>query len=134
MEHIKKRIIINPTFNVTNEALISEREGCGSIHGFSAVVPRHKEIAVKFLTEDGEIILWRAKNWTARILQHEIDHLDGVLYIDKMVNNTLMFNYWKSVNERSGQFSLSFGGMKPVSKFFSFFIPKIITKGSQKLE
>ena len=134
MEQIKKRILINPSFNVTNEVLISEREGCCSMHGFSAMVPRHKEIAVRFLTEDGETILWRAKNWTARILQHEIEHLDGKLYIDKMVNDTLMFNYWKSVNQRSGQFALSFGGMKPVSKFFSLFIPKKIIQGSQKTE
>ena len=128
MEPIKKRILINPSYKVTNEDLIIDREGCCSMHGFSAVVPRHKEITVKFLSEDGEIIVWRAKNWTARILQHEIEHLDGKLFIDKMATDTLMFNYWKSVNNRSGNFQISFGGMKPVYKFASFFVPKGIIK------
>ena len=51
-------------------------------------------------------------------IQHEIDHLEGKMFIDRMLTDTLMFNYWESVNARSGQFYLGFGGMKPINNFF----------------
>ena len=125
MEPISKRILINPSFKVSDDTIIKEREGCCSMHGFSAIVPRSKEIVVSFISEDGKQVVWRAKDWTARVLQHEIEHLEGKVFIDKMENDTLMFNYWQSVNARSGQFYLGFGGMKPVNKFFAFFLPKM---------
>ena len=81
MEPISKRILINPSFKVSDDTMIKEREGCCSMHGFSAIVPRSKEIVVSFLSEDGKQIVWRAKDWTARILQHEIEHLEGKVFI-----------------------------------------------------
>ncbi len=68
--------------------------------GFTAVVPRAHKVKVDCLDHRGEPKTIEASGWYARILQHEIDHLDGTLYIDRMQTHTFMgldnFNrYWK---------------------------------------
>jgi peptide deformylase len=59
-------------------------EGCLSVTGFSALVPRARTVSVEFLNERGMKQTLEASGWYARILQHEIDHLHGILYIDRM--------------------------------------------------
>ncbi len=59
-------------------------EGCLSLPGFSALVPRARTVRVEFLNERGMKETLEASGWHARILQHEIDHLRGTLYIDRM--------------------------------------------------
>ena len=76
-------------------------EGCLSLAGFSAIVPRALSIRVEYRNERGEPCSVDASGWYARILQHEIDHLNGHLYIDRMHSRTFtsMENwsrYWKS--------------------------------------
>jgi peptide deformylase len=63
-------------------------EGCLSLPGFSAVVPRARRVRVAYLDEQGEPQSVEASGWYARILQHEIDHLRGTLYIDRMESRT----------------------------------------------
>jgi peptide deformylase len=63
-------------------------EGCLSLAGFSAVVPRAQSVRVEYLNERGEPGSVNATGWYARILQHEIDHLQGNLYIDRMNSRT----------------------------------------------
>jgi peptide deformylase len=58
-------------------------EGCLSIPGYIGEVERHKSVTIKGLNQYGDPIRIKAKGWLARIFQHEIDHLDGVLYIDR---------------------------------------------------
>ena len=75
-------------------------EGCLSLAGFSAIVPRALAVRVEYLDERGESCTVDASGWYARILQHEIDHLHGNLYIDRMLSRTFtsMENwnrYWK---------------------------------------
>ena len=56
---------------------------------------------------------WRVKNFTARIIQHEMDHLNGVLCVDRMTSTqTLQFTYWQDVNRKYGKFKLSYGGRR----------------------
>jgi peptide deformylase len=57
-------------------------EGCLSIPGFIGEVERYSSVTVKGLNQNGDPFRLKAKGWLARIFQHEIDHLDGVLYID----------------------------------------------------
>ena len=128
IESFPQRILINPTLKIVDESTISFREGCCSMHGFSAIVPRYKEILVTYQNEKGEKIAWRAKNWTARILQHEIDHLYGKIFLDNMVKASLEFNYWKQVNDRNGDFKLSFQGMTKMAKFNRYFWKGLIPK------
>ena len=63
-------------------------EGCLSLAGFSAVVPRSRTIRVEYLDGKGEPRTVEASGWYSRILQHEIDHLCGTLYIDRMHSRT----------------------------------------------
>ncbi|KAI3966077.1 hypothetical protein MKW92_040614 [Papaver armeniacum] len=63
-------------------------EGCLSVDGFRAVVEHHLEVEVTGLGRDGKPLKVKASGWQARILQHECDHLDGTIYVDKMVPRT----------------------------------------------
>jgi peptide deformylase len=63
-------------------------EGCLSVDGFQAIVPRAEEVTVEALDHRGQPITIEASGWYARILQHEIDHLNGTLYIDRMRRRT----------------------------------------------
>jgi peptide deformylase len=76
-------VIVNPTLILGPEA-VEHYEGCLSVRGFQARVPRARSVAVEALDHRGEPIRIEASGWYARILQHEIDHLDGTLYIDRM--------------------------------------------------
>src|SRR5688500_12875703 len=61
-------------------------EGCLSIPDSRGMVPRHTDILVKALDRDGKPMELRLKNFAARIAQHETDHLDGILFFDRMAS------------------------------------------------
>lgn len=86
------KVIVNPTLEVVEPAQATFFEGCLSVHGFSALVSRALAVVVRGLDEKGSPIEWRAEGWPARILQHEVDHLDGTLYVDRMLTRTFGFN------------------------------------------
>lgn len=81
-------VIINPKLTIIGESSIEFFEGCLSVEGFAAVVPRGERVRVECLNERAEPITINAQGWYARILQHEIDHLNGTLYIDRMQSRT----------------------------------------------
>jgi peptide deformylase len=58
-------------------------EGCLSIPGLVGEVERHASIVVRGLSRYGQPVRWKLKGWTARIFQHEIDHLNGILFTDR---------------------------------------------------
>jgi peptide deformylase len=94
------QVIVNPTITVTSEKTLDFFEGCLSLPGFSAVVPRAQSVRVECLDERGQPRTIEASGWYARILQHEIDHLLGNLYIDRMRTRTFMSldnfaRFWK---------------------------------------
>ena len=76
--------IINPRITNKSDEMAEFFEGCLSVTGFSALVPRARTVSVEFLNERGVKQALEASGWYARILQHEIDHLHGILYIDRM--------------------------------------------------
>ena len=93
-------VIINPKLTVVGNSSAQFFEGCLSVSGFSAVVDRALKVRVECLNERAEAVTIEAEGWYARILQHEIDHLNGILYIDRMKTRTLttaenMFHFWK---------------------------------------
>jgi hypothetical protein len=57
-------------------------------------------------------VTWEAKDWTARLVQHEFDHVRGKLFTDIMENTSLRFDYWDVVNHGQGDFRLKYGGVK----------------------
>jgi peptide deformylase len=80
--------IINPQSELLTPPEIAFHEGCLSLPGFMAVVPRAKKVRVTCLDERGKPRTIEASGWYARILQHEIDHLHGRIYIDHMQSET----------------------------------------------
>jgi peptide deformylase len=83
-------VIINPTLSPVGEPEVEFFEGCLSLNGFTALVPRYRTVRVDCLDEHGQPKTIEASGWYARILQHEIDHLQGTLYIDRMHSRTFM--------------------------------------------
>jgi peptide deformylase len=87
---VQFHVIINPMLTPVGEPEVEFFEGCLSLNGFTAVVPRYRSVRVDCLDEHGESKTIHASGWYARILQHEIDHLGGMLYIDRMQSRTFM--------------------------------------------
>jgi len=78
------QVLINPRLVVEDATPAEFHEGCLSVSGFAALVPRARAVRVEALDEHGQPVTVRARGWYARILQHELDHLDGTLYLDRM--------------------------------------------------
>ncbi|XP_023253202.1 peptide deformylase, mitochondrial-like [Seriola lalandi dorsalis] len=93
------RIFVNPQLRVLDGRTVLFQEACESISGYSATVPRYLSVEVSGLNEKGEAVTWQASGWTARIVQHEMDHLDGVLYIDRMDSKTFININWHEHNQ-----------------------------------
>ncbi len=96
-------VIINPRVVSSEGAHLDFFEGCLSVSGYSAMVSRARSVTVEYLDEFGETKRVDAVGWYARILQHEIDHLAGILYVDRMEARTLttlenMERWWKDVS------------------------------------
>jgi peptide deformylase len=81
-------VLINPKIVEMGEDKAEFFEGCLSLSGFSAVVRRARAVRVECLNERAQETVIEASGWYARILQHEIDHLNGGLYIDRMNTRT----------------------------------------------
>ncbi len=77
-------VIVNPEIAGHGDEQVEFFEGCLSLTGFTALVPRCRQVSVRCLDENGEPRVIEASGWYARILQHEIDHLKGAVYIDRM--------------------------------------------------
>ena len=80
----KPSACINPKILSISEEKISMEEGCLSLPGLSAIVARPSKIKVEYTNESGEVVVKELKDLSARIFMHENDHLNGVLYIDRI--------------------------------------------------
>lgn len=85
------QILINPEITVLGEATAQRVEGCLSVEGMRAVVRRPAHIRVAFLDRDGGKHVYELQGLPAVVVQHECDHLDGILYIDRADLKTLAF-------------------------------------------
>jgi peptide deformylase len=95
-------VIVNPRIVSADNTALEFFEGCLSVAGYSAIVPRARGVTVEYLNEHAESKRVEAVGWYARILQHEIDHLAGVLYVDRMRSCTLttlenLERFWKDL-------------------------------------
>jgi peptide deformylase len=98
-------VIINPKIVERSAEQAEFYEGCLSIGGLTAVVSRARHIRVECIDEKGKPRIIDASGWYARILQHEIDHLLGRLYVDQMHSRTLTYlenfnRFWKGKSIR----------------------------------
>ena len=76
-------ILINPNWQKINKKTYTDLEGCLSVPKTYGKVKRYRQINVEALNRNGEKIKFEANNFFARVIQHEVDHLDGILFIDK---------------------------------------------------
>jgi len=100
------RVFVNPVLRTIGGERVTFFEGCLSVEGYIALVERYREVTVTGLDEHGADQTWQVRGWPARILQHEVDHLNGTLYIDRMrsrsfstVANATKFYTGKSIAE-----------------------------------
>lgn len=80
-------VLVNPEIRVIGEEVDEGWEGCLSIPGLRGLVPRHRRIKVKAVDVEGSPVSLTADGFHARVLQHEYDHLDGIVYLDRMTSS-----------------------------------------------
>jgi peptide deformylase len=99
-ERVPEMVLINPEVHADGTEMIEDWEGCLSIPEIRGRVPRARRVLVRAYDRRGKPIEIRAGGFTARVIQHETDHLDGVLFLDRMrALETLTFldefsRYW----------------------------------------
>jgi peptide deformylase len=84
-------VMINPEIKRFGEALEKDQEGCLSVVGVYMDVVRPEAVEVSYKDENGKLQILKANGLLARVIQHEIDHLNGVMFVDR-VENRLMLN------------------------------------------
>jgi peptide deformylase len=89
----KLYVVVNPEYVSKSEEKVFGVEACLSVPGLAGDVERHESIVVKGFNRRGKPVKWKAKGWLARIFQHELDHLDGVIFTD------LATRVWKPTAE-----------------------------------
>lgn len=102
-EPVPLHVLANPTLTVLDAGPAEFFEGCLSVSGWVALTPRALAVRVEALDEHGQPVTITARGWYARILQHEIDHLHGTLYVDRMYTRTFMLTkmyleHWDSMS------------------------------------
>jgi peptide deformylase len=83
-DNLKIVPFINPVITPTTEEIVEDWEGCLSIPEIRGKVPRPREVVIKALDRRGKPFEMILKNYPARVVQHETDHLDGILFFDRM--------------------------------------------------
>ncbi|MCX5262695.1 peptide deformylase [Streptomyces sp. NBC_00199] len=95
------RVLVNPSYEPVGSARAAFFEGCLSVPGYQAVVARHAEVRLTGEDEHGRPLDEVFGGWPARIVQHETDHLDGLLYLDRAEPRSLAAD--RNVLERWAQ-------------------------------
>jgi len=85
-------VLINPSITKFSASQIIMEEGCLSLPGQYAEVPRSREIVLKYTDVKGKKHTLKTNKINARIIQHEIDHLDGILFIDKATSEVYTYS------------------------------------------
>ncbi|MER6129762.1 peptide deformylase [Streptomyces sp. NPDC001795] len=86
------RVLVNPSYEAVGAERAAFFEGCLSVPGWQAVVARHARVRLRALDEHGATVDEEFTGWPARIVQHETDHLDGMLYLDRSELRSLSSN------------------------------------------
>ncbi len=84
LEPVPETVLINPQIELIGETMEDGWEGCLSLPGMRGLVPRHAEIIYRGQDQKGEAFERHVTGFHARVVQHEVDHLDGVLYPQRM--------------------------------------------------
>lgn len=79
-------VLVNPEIRATGDELFDQYEGCLSVPELRGLVPRHALIDVRALDRQGRPVSFAARGFTAGVYQHEVDHLDGRLFLDRVAD------------------------------------------------
>ncbi|WP_369375099.1 peptide deformylase [Promicromonospora sp. Populi] len=80
--------MLNPVIVERSSETVLDWEGCFSMPGYMGLVPRAASLTVRYTAESGEAVTREFTGYAARVVQHETDHLDGFVYIDRMPDMT----------------------------------------------
>ena len=100
-------VLINPTVTLLTDATEEGWEGCLSVPDLRGMVPRYTEVRLEAYDRTGEPMNLVAKDFFARVIQHESDHLNGIVFLDRMKNLSTLAHltewskYWLGVTEQS---------------------------------
>lgn len=98
-EAIPFTVLINPTMELLSDEIEEDWEGCLSIPGLRGIVPRYRKIKYSGYDAEGNFFSRKVKDFHARVVQHELDHIDGFLYIYRM-NNLRTLGFEPEIMER----------------------------------
>ena len=93
---------LNPRIVSYSKAKLLDWEGCLSIPGFRGKVPRSKQVTFEALTPDGRRVRKTVRGFEARVVQHEVDHLNGLFYVDRMRD----LSSWTHLEEFNKKFGI----------------------------
>ncbi|PLZ95261.1 peptide deformylase [Fischerella thermalis CCMEE 5268] len=85
--HMEPTAMINPCIIAHSSTMIKDWEGCLSIPGIRGLVPRYEAIEIEYTDRNGKIQRQLLTNFVARIFQHEYDHFDGIVFLDRLESN-----------------------------------------------
>ncbi len=89
---MEPKVMINPRLISHSEEIVKGWEGCLSVPGVRGLVPRYQKITVEYLDRYGQLYQQEFTDFVARIFQHELDHLNGILFIDRVENKEDLVN------------------------------------------
>ena len=84
-------VMINPAFQKLSDIREKDWEGCLSVPGIRALVPRYTEILISYINQQNDLVEARLDGFVARVFQHEFDHLEGTVYLDRVEDNRDIF-------------------------------------------
>lgn len=97
IKHPLNIVMVNPKITKTSDDLYRDMEGCLSYPGYYGMVNRHKQVTVEYRTPQGFICEDTYTGLMARCVQHEIDHLDGIVFTDKVIDRILRHEATRSL-------------------------------------
>lgn len=98
-EPIPFTVLINPTWESLSDEMVEDWEGCLSVPGLRGMVPRYKKIKYSGYDIEGNFFSRKVKDYHARVVQHELDHIDGILYPQR-IKDMKMFGFEDILLER----------------------------------
>lgn len=107
------RVVLNAAYEPATGEEVAFYEGCLSIPGYQAVVSRPRRIHLRGHSLDGTPIAEEVSGWSARIVAHETDHLEGILYLDRaemrsLATNAAVARFWNQPSTRTAAAQLGF--------------------------
>ncbi|EDW96826.1 peptide deformylase, mitochondrial [Drosophila yakuba] len=108
MSTLPLAVFINPELEIISSQVNKHPEGCMSVRGFSAEVERYDKVRIRGIGKLGTPSEMELEGWSARIAQHEVDHLNGTIYMDKMDLSTFKCNLWEQINAAEGRSAIWF--------------------------